>query len=78
MDHFDFGCLQISFPLLLQMGLVATLTFSSPFPNTHAWQKFLPTGPIGVLPLSEDKSSLVWTLPTREAKELLAAKDPER
>ena len=58
-----------------QMGVVATLHLSEEIPNTHAWQKFLPTGPIALLPLSENRSSLVWTLPTARAMALL--KSPE-
>jgi ubiquinone biosynthesis monooxygenase Coq6 len=56
-----------------QMGVVGTVTFAEPFPsgNATAFQKFLPTGPIALLPLSNNKSSLVWTLPPKTAKDLV-------
>ena len=60
-----------------QMGVVATLHLDAKIPNTVAWQKFLPGGPIALLPLSEDRSSLVWTLPTAQAKILLKAPEEE-
>ncbi|WRT70252.1 ubiquinone biosynthesis monooxygenase COQ6 [Kwoniella shivajii] len=47
-------------------AVVATLNhpISPLYPNTTAFQRFLPTGPIAFLPLSEDSSTMVWsTLP---------------
>jgi len=54
-----------------QMGIVATLELCQPCENNTAWQRFLPTGPIAVLPLSDKFSSLVWTADTAMAKELI-------
>ena len=55
-----------------QMGLVATLKIESKSgPNTTAWQRFLPSGPVALLPLSPDHSSLVWTVGKSEVKPLL-------
>ncbi|KAH9928780.1 ubiquinone biosynthesis hydrox [Amylocystis lapponica] len=44
-------------------------------PNTVAYQRFLPTGPIGFLPLSPTVSSLVWSTKPPLAQALMAA-DP--
>ncbi len=42
-----------------------------------AWQKFVAgSGPIALLPLSEDSCSLVWTLPTDKAQRAIKL-DPE-
>lgn len=44
-------------------GLVATLQHnpSALYPNNTAFQRFLPTGPIAFLPLSETASTMVWS-----------------
>jgi len=42
-------------------------------PNTTAYQRFLPTGPIAFLPLSPTASSLVWSTRPDIAKAIIAA-----
>merc|ERR1719369_590458 len=55
-----------------QMGVVATLDLEVPGGvNRTAWQRFLPTGPVALLPLSENKSSLVWTVSRDMAKDMV-------
>ena len=60
-------------------AIVATLVHnprtSFQAPNTIAYQRFLPTGPIAFLPLSPTASSLVWSTKPHLAKALLSS-DP--
>ena len=57
-----------------QRGLVAYVRTERPHAET-AWQRFLPSGPLAVLPCTEGLSSIVWTLPDIETERLLALDD---
>jgi len=61
-----------------QFGIVATLQLADNMPdNVVAWQRFLPTGPIACLPLSNTHSSLVWTVPNSMHKTLMKLPDEQ-
>ncbi|KAK6638914.1 hypothetical protein RUM43_007184 [Polyplax serrata] len=60
-----------------QKGIVATLKLVEPSENIIAWQRFLPTGPIALLPLTEELCSLVWSIDTKEAENLLKLSDED-
>ena len=57
-----------------QRGVVAYVECAQSHQDT-AWQRFLPGGPLALLPCSEGLGSIVWTLPEREAERLLALDD---
>ncbi len=59
-----------------QKGIVCTVQKQQANPGV-AWQRFLEGGPVALLPLPEGASSLVWSLPARDAEELLALDDAE-
>ncbi len=58
----------------IQRGVVAYIETEHPHEAT-AWQRFLPTGPLALLPFVEGRSSIVWTLPDIEAERVLALDD---
>jgi ubiquinone biosynthesis UbiH/UbiF/VisC/COQ6 family hydroxylase len=57
-----------------QRGIVAKITSSKPHQNC-AWQCFLPTGPVAILPLSESQSSIVWSADNALAEHLMNMDD---
>jgi 2-octaprenylphenol hydroxylase len=59
-----------------QTAIVTHVTTTQTHRDT-AWQRFLPGGPLALLPLSDGRSSVVWSLPTPAAERLLAASDTE-
>ncbi|RYE86446.1 MAG: 2-octaprenyl-6-methoxyphenyl hydroxylase, partial [Hyphomicrobiales bacterium] len=62
--HTDYG----------QSGIVCTVAHERPH-NGRAEEHFLPSGPFAILPLKGNRSSLVWTEPTREAERLVSGDD---
>lgn len=58
-----------------QFGIVATLNLSDDRDNTTAWQRFLPDGPVAILPLRSGLSSLVWSMTEKKAKDLMKIPD---
>lgn len=57
-----------------QMGIVTTVAHERPH-HGRAEEHFMPGGPFATLPLTGNRSSLVWTEPTENAERLMAADD---
>ncbi|KAK9242059.1 hypothetical protein V1506DRAFT_480725 [Lipomyces tetrasporus] len=53
-----------------QHGLVASLEMEWDDRQRIAWQRFLPTGPIALLPMPDGKASLVWSTTPKYAAHL--------
>ena len=54
-----------------ERGIVATVSSERPHRHT-AWQRFLRTGPLALLPLANGESSIVWSAQDAEAARLMA------
>ena len=59
-----------------QSAVVTHVTSTGDHQST-AWQRFLPGGPLALLPLADGRSSIVWSVPTADAERLLVASDDE-
>jgi 2-octaprenyl-6-methoxyphenol hydroxylase len=59
-----------------QAGIVATLRLEKPH-GGRAIQHFLPSGPFAILPLPENRVSLVWTEARARAQDIVALDDAE-
>jgi 2-octaprenyl-6-methoxyphenol hydroxylase len=57
-----------------QAGIVTTVAHERPH-HGRAEEHFLPSGPFAILPLTENRSSLVWTERSDEAKRIMALDD---
>jgi 2-octaprenyl-6-methoxyphenol hydroxylase len=59
-----------------QIGIVTTVAHARPH-NGKAVQHFLPSGPFAILPLTGNRSSIVWTEESGRGKALMAADEDE-
>ena len=59
-----------------QTAIVANVSTEKPHDHT-AWQRFLSTGPLAFLPLSNGQSSIVWSADTARAEQLLQMSDED-
>jgi 2-octaprenyl-6-methoxyphenol hydroxylase len=59
-----------------QFGIVLTVEHERPH-NGVAYEQFLPTGPFAILPMTGNRSSLVWTENSSEARRLISLPAPE-
>jgi 2-octaprenylphenol hydroxylase len=59
-----------------QTAVVATVRPAMGHADT-AWQRFMPSGPLALLPLGEDLFSIVWSTSPEHAEDLLAMSDAE-
>jgi 2-octaprenyl-6-methoxyphenol hydroxylase len=64
----EIGVIGWSYP---QTGIVATVAHEKPH-NGVAYEHFLPSGPFAILPMTENRSSLVWTERADKAPAMLA------
>jgi ubiquinone biosynthesis monooxygenase Coq6 len=60
-----------------QRGVVATVRTTGGMGHQTAWQRFLPDGPVAILPLWDDLSSVVWSTTPAHAAELVSLSGPE-
>ena len=59
-----------------QSGLVTVVQTEQAHQNT-AWQRFIATGPLAFLPLGQNQSSIVWTLPSDRTDYMLSLSDDD-
>ena len=59
-----------------QHALIANLVTGTPH-DGRAFERFTPQGPIALLPLSEGRSALIWTLPEAEIETLMQCSEAD-
>jgi 2-octaprenyl-6-methoxyphenol hydroxylase len=59
-----------------QTGIVATVSHERPH-NGVAYEHFLPSGPFAILPLTANRSSLVWTERTSDASRMMTLSEAD-
>ena len=57
-----------------QTAIISNVTTEKPHRNV-AYERFTANGPMAVLPMSEGRSALVWTVPCAQAEEILQMSD---
>lgn len=57
-----------------QRGVVCFVGSEQPHAHT-AWQRFMPGGPLALLPFADGDSSIVWSLPAAEAERVMSLDD---
>lgn len=72
-EKMGIGVIGWSYP---QWGIVATVAHERPHDGT-AYEHFLPSGPFAILPMTENRSSLVWTEREALAPGMLALSEDE-
>ena len=58
-----------------QCAVIANVTASEPGGGDEAYERFTDTGPLAMLPMSQGRYSLVWTVDPSRAADLVAAED---
>ena len=69
----NIGVVAWSYP---QTGIVATVAHERPHHGV-AYEHFLPSGPFAILPMTENRSSLVWTERAEKAPAMLALNEDD-
>ena len=68
-EHAGIKCIGWSYP---QIGIVTTVAHGRPH-HGKAVQHFLPSGPFAILPLTGNRSSIVWTEESKRGKAIMAS-----
>ncbi len=72
----DFANIGVSQHDYHQQGIVAKIRTEQPHQFT-AWQRFLSSGPLALLPLENEECSIVWSVPMQLAEELTELTDAD-
>ena len=67
------GCRRIDYG---QTAIVTNVTPQLPHNNT-AWERFTDSGPLALLPMSEQRCGVVWTVASEQAESVMALDDAE-
>jgi 2-octaprenyl-6-methoxyphenol hydroxylase len=67
------GCRRIDYG---QTAIVTNVTPQLPH-NNVAWERFTDTGPMALLPMSEQRCGVVWTVESEQADAIMALEDAE-